>query len=95
MNNDDPPKRTESTELTIVRPRESLAPMSTRPVTIEDVGYVERTLRSVQDDVPTLVACPACAECRCCHGEHMVTGERAVTWTRDHETDSEPPPRAA
>ena len=29
---------------------------------------------------PTLVSCPACHACETCHGEHMVTPERAAAY---------------
>ncbi len=98
----DAPKRTESTELTIVRPRESLAPMSTRPVTIEDVGYVERTLRSIASERETQMECPWC------HGDGLVAPELRQQWLAQYpelaadqpppsqpDPTSEPPPRAA
>lgn len=49
----DPPKRTESAEITIVSatsPRSSLPPMSTRPATIDDLADLERARRDDLDD---------------------------------------------
>lgn len=52
MSNTEPPKRTESTELTVVRPRDSLAPHSTVPgPTIAQLSDVERALRDAEDDL--------------------------------------------
>lgn len=89
----DPPKRYESTELTVVRPRDSLPPTSTvAGMTIEQLADVARARRDAQDDVDTLVACPGCSGCTCCKGEHMVSAERAASWRRGNP---EPPPEAA
>jgi len=83
----EPPKRTESAEITIVcpsSPRVPLAPVSTVPgPTVEQIADVERARREAQNDIETLVACPGpCMTCACCHGEHMVSADRAVEWRR-------------
>lgn len=104
----DLPKRTESTELTVVRPRESLPPVSSVPgPTIEQLDDVERMRREVQDDIETLVGCPGCADCAVCRGEHMISADRAAEYRRqkallDAEDDADemnqnpdPPPEAA
>lgn len=106
--NTDPPKRTESAEMTVVRPRDSLPPISSVPgPTIEQIDDVERARRHAQDDVETLVGCPGCACCTVCHGEHMISETRAAEYRRqkalldveddadEMNPDPDPPPVAA
>lgn len=86
----DPPKRTESQELTLVSPRSSLPPVSAIPgPTIEQLADIERARRDLEDSIDTLVACPGpCTTCPCCNGAHMVTHARRQQWLEENE----PPP---
>lgn len=73
-------KRYESTELTIVSPRSSLPPVSTTAgPTLEQLVTIERAM---QDATETLVSCPACAGCLCCHDRRMVSAERSAEYRR-------------
>jgi hypothetical protein len=59
----DGPKRYESTELTIVIPRDALAPpASTVPgPTIEQLADLARAERDAQDEIETATECPCCS----------------------------------
>lgn len=100
-----PPKRTESSDNTIARPRASLPPVSTvAGPTIDQLSDVERAVRDAHDDLAvdvtmrsaqqdateTLVPCPACSWCPLCAGGHMVSHERRKQWLADHPVDPEP-----
>lgn|GEM_PF-5226181 len=93
----DGPRHYSSSEMTAVRPSPSTVPGPT----IEQLDVIERHRRAIQESTETLVACPACAGCNCCHGEHMVSAERACEYRRVTAltacvpVDDEPPPEAA
>jgi hypothetical protein len=68
-------KRHDSGELpTVAVPRDELAPASASSIECAIHAFMRDTN---QDDRETLVPCPRCAACPGCHGEHMVTAERA------------------
>lgn len=85
----DPPFRKDSSlELTAVRPRPAL-PDEDDIMLTEMLSAAERDRRDREDAIPTLVACPGpCRTCPCCHGEAMVSVERAAAW----KAEQEPPP---
>ncbi len=83
-----PPKRTSSMEMTLVRPREDLPPISSTPgPTIVQLADCERARarREIEDGAPTLDACPAagCADCATCHGRHSVACGECGSHTKD------------
>lgn len=90
MSSNTPPRKDSSLEMTAVRPRPDLAPTSTTAgVTVDMLADIERARRDAEDAIDTMVACPGpCRTCACCHGEAMVSVERAAAWRAEHE----PPP---
>lgn len=96
----DPPKRTESTELTIVRPRNPLPPVSTMPgPTIEQLAEMEEAHRALLRSRETQMECPWCHE-------GLVSVEQHAEWLARYselafeqpppsQPSEPPPPRAA
>lgn len=89
----DPPKRFES-DLTLVidrdklppKPSPSIAPLSTAMgPTIEQLADIKRAERDIEDETPTLDACPAagCADCTTCSGRHSVACGECGEHTKD------------
>lgn len=73
-------------EMTLVRPREDLSPISSMPgPTIEQLADREHARRDIEDAAPTLVACPAagCADCTTCEGRHSVGCRECGSQTKD------------
>ncbi len=62
-------------------------PSAIRGPTIEQLADIERAQRDLED---TLVPCPKCALCDCCHGVSMVSVGRATDWQRNN-AESEAP----
>lgn len=82
-------RRTSSTEMTVVRPREALPPTAAAPMagpTIEELADRERARRDAQDAIPTMVECPACRDCPLRgEGVHMVPADVAAAWERSQK----------
>lgn len=81
----EPPKRYES-ELTLVIDRDKLPPRSTTMgPTIEQLADIERARRDLEDEMPTMDACPApgCADCSTCGGMHCVACGECGEHTKD------------
>ncbi len=76
----EPPKRHSSTELTAVRPRDSLPPISMAVgPTVDELADVARAHRDASDEAVTLLPCPACGvDCALCANARMVTPEVAA-----------------
>ena len=95
----DAPKRTESAELTLVSPRESLAPVSTQVATPEMVADLERARRIALDDSvddlaerrrqaqdrDTMQPCPWCSV-------GLVTPHKRSEWLAAYPELEPPPP---
>lgn len=87
----DPPKRIESEPTVVIDrdklpPKPSIAPPSTViGPTIEHLDDVEHALRAIEDETPTLDACPAagCADCTTCGGRHSVECGECGSHTKD------------
>ena len=88
----DGPKRFES-ELTVVIDRDKLPPKQQSIVppstvlgpTIQQLADVELARRDLEDETPTLDACPAagCADCATCGGCHSVDCGECGSHTKD------------
>ncbi len=92
-------RRTTSTEMTAVIPRDQLPPPRIHHIIALDLDpehpETRELLERARDDLrnrPTMVPCPAgCATCDCCGGAGMVTVERAAEWRqRQVEAREEP-----
>lgn len=90
---DEPYRRPSSMEMTAVIPRDSLPPVSVVPgPTIEQIRDAEKQVDEIErlrlereDDLDTLVPCEGpCRQCPCCHGERIISAERAAEWNRMH-----------
>ena len=98
----DPPKRTESTELTIVRPRDSLPPRSSVPgPTIDQLAAIARSRLEAEDGRITLQPCPLCHDGLITPTKREAFLERYPELADDQPPPSQPdpgsapPPRAA
>lgn len=91
-------KRTESSELTAVLPRSSLPPVSTRPLSIEDLADLdfEHVAREADAGRITMVVCPLCKDGLCTpdQREAWLVKYPDLAADVDASPDSQPPDAA-
>ena len=82
----DEPKRTESAELTIAIPRESLPPTSTvAGMTVDMLADIKRAQRDLEDDRETQMECPWCRV-------GLVSATQRDAWLAKYPELEPPPP---